>query len=115
MYERRLAIRNGRKLSRHHDNISVRDVVKRLENKTAPAAKPGSKQILLRMSEVSWDLVEGVHPSDSDGTDHITVSFKRGPTNTFHLRLDRRGVIFDIVNGKHQRLAGRLPWVAPGA
>lgn len=117
MYSRKRAISNGRKISRYYDNISVEGVIEKLENATAPGARRGSKKMLEMMTSREWDLVEGIHTS-ADATSHIRVSTKRGkrdPGTTWHLRLDRKGVIFDITNGLDERLAGNLPYVAPGA
>lgn len=109
------AVANGRGDGRPHGQpISPAAVVGLLAERVAPGAQSQARRLLQRMAQSRWEVVAGVHQSPADGTTHVTVD----AGGRRHLRLDARGVIFDITNaGANQqaRREGRPPpWVAPG-
>jgi hypothetical protein len=97
--------------------INVDQVVDLLAGRTSPRAQPGSRALLREMAMREWLVTATVHPGGfgGDPTPHITVRTYR---RQYHLRLDGSGSVFDITfrdNAGPQRLAGNLPWVAPGS
>ena len=82
--------------------ISVNHVVDLL----AAAAGPGRSAVVRRQSSEmlerlamsdGWLVTAGRHVSDSDATQHITVLVE-GITGQFHLRVDKRGHLFEITH-----------------
>jgi hypothetical protein len=84
--------------------ITVNDVVDLL----AGAAGPGRSALVRRQaSEMlealamsdGWIVTAGRHASDSDATQHITI-LVNGVEGQFHLRVDKRGHLFEITQGR---------------
>ena len=46
-----------------------------------------------------WLVTAGRHASDSDATQHITI-LVNGVEGQFHLRVDKRGHLFEITQGR---------------
>lgn len=95
--------------------ISTDDVVDWLAERTSPAAQRGARALLRMMSHTRWQVVAAVHTNERDLTRHLTIEIRR---TRYHLRLDRRGCIFDItiLDGDNiQRPSGNRPWVRPGS
>lgn len=83
--------------------------VNRVVDVLAAAAAPGSRSAVVRgpakemlenlaMSD-GWLVTAGRHVSDSDATQHITV-LVNGIEGQFHLRIDKRGHLFEITHGR---------------
>ncbi len=110
------ALRNGRgNGAAYGEPVNAAAVVAMLAERIAPRAQSAARTLLRQMAAGSWKVVAGIHQSASDGTPHITVD----AGGRRHLRLDRRGVIFDITTAgatPAQRRGGwPPPWSAPGA
>lgn len=109
------AIANGHGNGRPHGQpIAPAGVVGLLAERVAPGAQSLARRLLQRMAQGRWEVVAGLHQSPADGTTHVTVD----AGGRRHLRLDARGVIFDITNAgatPQARRDGRPPpWMAPG-
>lgn len=82
-----------------------------------PAIRRASSSLIEKMAEASWRISAGPHKGGREGdrgadsTNHITVSF--GPGRSYHLRLDRKGHLFQITGPGIP--SETQPWQAPGS
>lgn len=112
------AIRNGDdSVARRHPNDplnSVEAIVRLLADRVSPAAQRAARFLLEGMKGVPWKVLRGIPVSDRDPTPHALIEL-RG--TQYHLRVDGRQCVWDItkvVQGQTVRVAGSLPWSAPG-
>jgi hypothetical protein len=79
--------------------------------------KSSAKTILEDMAAHSWRITAGPHrggrgrDGNVDKETHITVRIS-GTSNSYHLRLDNRGQLFQITG---DGMSTVKPWIAPGA
>lgn len=114
------AIKNGRISGKFYgEKVSVKKIVTLLENASKAgrhfAVKYHARALLKRMAAVRWGILAGRHINGRggerrapDGTWHYTIYVGR---RRYHLRLDKRGHIFDITGGNLPEFA---PWAKPG-
>ncbi len=72
-----LAKRNGSAGPMWHTDVrvTVGTVVDLLATKTGgPLTRRAANTLLTEMAQDSWELVEGIHSSGSDGTPHILIA-----------------------------------------
>ncbi|MEZ5064052.1 MAG: hypothetical protein R3B81_04915 [bacterium] len=99
-------------IRRNYDGgeLSCDQLIELLESRVAPGAQP-ARTLFLRELVVGRHRNLRAHTEGSkDGTLHYTV-FVGG--RGYHLRVDRRGVVFQITN-KEGDLHPVPPWVRPG-
>lgn len=78
-----------------------------------PSIRRASNALIADMARGRWRVAAGPHRGGRGGdqTDHVTVTF--GPGRSFHLRLDRRGHLFQITDPSGRSAVD--PWAAPGS
>lgn len=117
---RTLAKRNGSTGPMNHTDVrvNVAHVVDLMATKTGgPLTRRAAKILLEEMADGPWVVVEGVHTSPADPTPHILIEVGG---NRYHLRLSKRGVLFEITRAggdpRQRRIltGGRAPFHAPG-
>lgn len=97
----RKAGRSGGQFVGHGDEvISVNRVVDLLEDATGRNTVRDQAEEMLGLMAMSdrWLVTAGRHASDSDATKHITVLID-GIDGQFHIRVDKRGHLFEITHG----------------
>jgi len=87
--------------------LACTELLRLLETRVAPGAESSVRALVdILASRTHWNLAAHTEGS-RDGTRHYTVMAGRG----YHLRLDRRGVIFQVTVGETGRNLGPiLPW-----
>jgi hypothetical protein len=84
-----------------------------------PAIRKDSSELLDRMAlSDTWHVTAGPHKKGDlgsttrDGTTHITVFIRN---ESYHLRMDKRGHLFQVTDKNHKPLGGVAPYASPGA
>jgi hypothetical protein len=96
--------RSGDQFVGHHGRfVTVNGVLEVLANASGPgrsaAVRRQSEDMLEAMAlSDGWIVTAGRHASDSDATQHITILIE-GIQGQFHLRVDKRGHLFEITQG----------------
>lgn len=96
--------RSGDQFVGHGDQVvTVNGVLEVLGNAAQPGRSAGVRRQANEMLEAlalsdGWLVTAGRHASDSDATQHITILVE-GVQGQFHLRVDKRGHLFEITQG----------------
>ena len=92
-------------------DLSAEELIAILESKVAPGAQTSRTMLINLLAGGQHRNLRAHTQGSADGTVHYTVFVaNRG----YHLRLDRRGVIFQITDAQGS-LSRVPPWVRPGS
>ena len=91
-------------------DLSANQLIDILEHRVAYGAERASR-VLVRLMCARKHYTEKAHTS-TDKTMHYLM---RVGSKSCHLRLDARGVVFQITDEQGHDLGTVPPWVAPGA
>ena len=92
-------------------DLSIAQLLDLLQNRVAPGAERASRELVRRMGmHGHWN--QHIHIAGSkDQTPHYTIWIN---SRGHHLRLDARGIVFQVTDPANQDLGVVPPWVAPG-
>ncbi|MGH9885242.1 MAG: hypothetical protein ACREBE_06925 [bacterium] len=93
-------------------DLSAAHLIHLLEEKVAIGAQRASRELIRRMMAFEHYNRRAHTTGSEDGTMHYTVYVKG---KGHHLRLDSRGVVFQITDEFRRDLGSVPPWVAPGS
>ncbi len=79
---------------------SLVDILEAAEGSSVRAVRDEAQGLMGRMAlSDGWRITAGIHDSASDATRHITVQIN-GIAEQFHVRVDKRGHLFEITHGR---------------
>lgn len=102
------------RIRRNHDggDLSAIQLIDLLQNRVAPGAERASRELVRRMIAHKHFNRRAHTEGSDDQTRHYTIYVNdRG----HHLRLDARGIVFQITDENQHDLGTVPPWVAPGS
>jgi hypothetical protein len=92
-------------------DLGVSRLLEILQFRVASGAERASRELVRRMMTHEHSNRAAHTEGSRDGTLHYTVWIKgRG----YHLRLDARGIVFQITDWLGRDLGTVPPWIAPG-
>ncbi|MGI9628763.1 MAG: hypothetical protein ACR2QM_18150 [Longimicrobiales bacterium] len=92
-------------------DLSCEDLLELLERKISPRAHFSRTKLVRELARARHRNLRAHTTGSDDKTMHYTV-FVRG--TGYHLRLDAKGVVYQITDGPNSDLSSVPPWVRPG-
>lgn len=94
-------------------DLTAQQLIHLLECRVSPGALPGRNELVRRLADCRRHRNLRAHTEGSDdGTSHYTVYIDgRG----YHLRVDAKGIIFQVTDNSRQDIRGYDPWRPPGS
>jgi len=102
------------RIRRNHrgGDLSARELLELLQRRVAMGAERGCRELVRRLARSPYSNMKAHNKGSRDKTMHYTIWIKG---KGHHLRLDARGIIFQITDDRGRDLGIIPPWVAPGA
>lgn len=90
-------------------------LIELMTNRVAPGAERGARALARILEDRRFSVQDAHEEGSRDAVNHYTVWVHHHGHRGYHLRLDSRGIIFQVTGPDGRDLGQVSPWVAPGS